>query len=451
MPQVAARSSIRSRELYRLTKIGRMVLYLGDDRYDDLTDGARESKYGKRNSMEEQTLSATTQLTDEITALRRWLEEAALPLWWEAGAAKPDGGFHERVDQDGKPVLGDNHRARVQPRQAYCYAAAGENGWTGDWQRAINHGLDWFDKVYLLESGLYGNLADASGKLIDPSFDLYNQAFALFAAAQTAMALPERKHEMRERALGILSLLKERYAHSEQGFEEDNPSRYPLCSNPHMHLFEAMLAWETVDPTGPWTAVADEIANLAMTRFIDQENGGLREFFDKDWTPAPGEKGRIMEPGHQFEWAWLLVRWGLLRNSFDAIQKAKRMFDIGENHGICPRRKVAVMSLLDDFSMHDGLARFWPQTEWLKAAVRLASATEGEERHRYITSASRAVMAIQPFLDTPVKGLWFDKWPADAPMIDEPAPASTFYHIVCAIYEADSVLKALTTKTAGPR
>jgi mannose-6-phosphate isomerase len=101
--------------------------------------------------------------------------------------------------------------------------------------------------------------------------------------------------------------------------------------------------------------------------------------------------------------------------------------------------------------MHDRLARFWPQTEWLKAAVRLASATEGEERHRYITSASRAVMAIQPFLDTPVKGLWFDKWPADAPMIDEPAPASTFYHIVCAIYEADSVLKALTTKTAGPR
>ena len=91
MPQVAARSSIRSRELYRLTKIGRMALYLGDGRYDDLTDGARESKYGKRNSMEEQTLSATTQLTDEITALRRWLEEAALPLWWEAGAAKPDG------------------------------------------------------------------------------------------------------------------------------------------------------------------------------------------------------------------------------------------------------------------------------------------------------------------------------------------------------------------------
>lgn len=401
--------------------------------------------------MTDQPLSTTARLTEEITALRRWLEEAALPLWWEAGAAKPDGGFHERVGQDGRPILGDDRRARVQPRQAYCYAAAGENGWGGDWKRALDQGLLWFDRVYRLESGLYGNLANASGKLIDPSFDLYNQAFALFAAAQTAKVLPERKGEMRERALLILSILKAQYAHPVQGFEEDNPPRYPLCSNPHMHLFEAMLAWEKVDLSGPWTAVADEIADLAMSRFIDQGNGGLREFFDKDWMPASGEDGRIMEPGHQFEWAWLLTRWGLLRNSFDAVKAAKRLFEIAESHGICPRRKVAVMSLLDDFSPHDRLARFWPQTEWLKAAIRLASVTEGEERHRYLTSALRAVVAIQPFLDTQIRGLWFDKWPDDAPMIEEPAPASTFYHIVCAIYEADAVLKALKSKTAEPR
>lgn len=149
-----------------------------------------------------------------------------------------------------------------------------------------------------------------------------------------------------------------------------------------------------------------------------------------------------MEPGHQFEWAWLLVRWGSLRGNEEAIRKAKRLFEIGEQHGICPRRKVAVMSLYDDFSMRDGLARLWPQTEWLKAAVRLASVTDGEERQRYLASGLSAIGALQPFLDTPVKGLWFDKWPADRPMLDEPAPASTFYHIVCAIYEAEAVLAA---------
>ncbi|WP_311272788.1 MULTISPECIES: AGE family epimerase/isomerase [unclassified Rhizobium] len=393
--------------------------------------------------MADQTMTATNQLSNEVKRLRRWLDEDALRLWWEVGAAKPDGGFHERIGQDGTPMLGDNRRARVQPRQAYCYAAAGQNGWTGSWQIAVDQGLSWFDKVYRLENGLYGNLADASGTLIDPTFDFYNQAFALFAAAQTAMAFPDRRDAMRARALALLDVLQTDYAHPVAGFEEANPPVEPLCSNPHMHFFEAMLAWEQVDPDGPWHKLADEIAKLAMEKFIDAKSGGLREFFDHDWNPMPGEKGRIMEPGHQFEWAWLLARWGSLRNDDEAIAKAKRMFEIGETYGICARRKVAIMSLYDDFTVHDPLARLWPQTEWLKSALRLASVSHGEERHRYLASALKAIGALQPFLDTPVSGLWFDKWPEGAPMLDEPAPASTFYHIVCAIYEAEDMLKLL--------
>ncbi|MEJ1177542.1 AGE family epimerase/isomerase, partial [Agrobacterium sp. CMT1] len=97
---------------------------------------------------------------------------------------------------------------------------------------------------------------------------LYNQAFALFAAAQTAAILPERRNEMRSRALEILAILERDYRHPVAGFEEANPPRTPLCSNPHMHLFEAMLAWEEQDRDGPWSALADEIAGLALSRFI---------------------------------------------------------------------------------------------------------------------------------------------------------------------------------------
>ncbi|WP_200939038.1 AGE family epimerase/isomerase [Rhizobium sp. Leaf311] len=390
-------------------------------------------------------MSVTGKLSDEVKTLRRWLDEDALPMWWDVGAAKPDGGFFERIGQDAKPMTGDNRRSRVQPRQAYCYAAAGQKGWNGDWKKAVNHGLTWFDSVYRLENGLYGNLADASGNLIDLSFDFYNQAFALFATAQTALVFPERRDEMLAKAHSILAILQRDYAHPVIGFEEANPPREPLCSNPHMHFFEAMLAWEKVDPKGPWHGLTDDIAHLAMSKFIDALSGGLREFFDHDWNPMPGDKGRIMEPGHQFEWAWLLTRWGDLRKNEDAITKAKRLFEIGEKYGICPQRRVAIMSLYDDFSVHDALARLWPQTEWLKAAVRLASVTHGEARYAYLGSAVRAIGALQPFLDTPVPGLWFDKWPADAPMIDEPAPASTFYHIVCAIYEAEDVLRESLT------
>lgn len=382
-------------------------------------------------------------LISRVDGLRHWLDNDALPLWWANGAERPNGGFYERLGQDGMPVAGDKRRARVQPRQAYCYAAAGKRGWNGPWTEAVTLGLNWFDKVYRRDSGLYGNLADEKGKLIDPSFDLYNQAFALFSGAAVADAMPEMAESARKQARQLLSILRFDYAHPIGGFEEDIPHREPLLSNPHMHLFEAALAWEAVtngDQT--WTRLADEIAQLAMSHFIDAKTGALREYFAHDWTPLGDERGHIVEPGHQFEWAWLLARWGELRGRSEALAKAERLFAIGEMHGVCPIRKVAVMQIHDDFSLRDPVARFWGQTEWLKAALRLAVVVP-EKRTEYLHSANRALNAMAPFMATPISGLWYDKLLEDGTVVEEPAPASTFYHIVCAIHEAEDQLARL--------
>ena len=77
--------------------------------------------------------------------------------------------------------------------------------------------------------------------------------------------------------------------------------------------------------------------------------------------------------------------------------KARRLFEIGEQYGIAQPRDVAVMTLLDDFSVADPIARLWPQTEWLKAAIRFAALTQGEERERYLRSAVRAATALTRF------------------------------------------------------
>lgn len=374
-------------------------------------------------------------------SLDHWLTEQALPLWREKGYADPDGGFVETIDLTGRPTR-DHLRARVQPRQTYCFAEAGLRGWAGDWQTPSAGGLAFFDRVFLQPSGFYGALADADGTLLDPAFDIYNQAFALLAFAYMARAFPERLGEMAERSAALKAGLEDWCKHPVAGFEEDNPPRLPLCSNPHMHLFEACLASEEVDGFDQvgWTNLADEIAALCMDRFIDPQTGALREFFDHDWAPMPGDLGRVVEPGHQFEWAWLLLRWGERRGDAGAIVKARRLFEIGEAHGICATRKVAIMQLHDDFSVRDPLARLWPQTEWLKAAIRLAALSEGEARERYLVSAERAIAALNLFLDVPVKGLWRDKLPESGIFIEEAAPASTFYHILCAIYELKDCL-----------
>ncbi|MDK1493451.1 mannose-6-phosphate isomerase Pmi [Sinorhizobium sp. 7-81] len=376
--------------------------------------------------------------------LAGWLADAALLLWRQKGFDDASGGFVETIDMQGEPTRA-NRRSRVQPRQVYCFAEAGRRGWPGDWRTVAEAGLAYFDRVYRRPSGFYAALADADGQVTDPSFDLYNQAFALLAFAYLAEVFPERRGEMAERSNDLRRKLEAHCKHPIAGFEEDNPPRLPLGSNPHMHLFEACLASETVEGFDKmaWANLADEIAHLAMDHFIDAETGGLREFFDHEWAPFPGEKGRVVEPGHQFEWAWLLLRWAERRGSAEAIVKARRLFEIGEQHGICPKRDVAIMTLLDDFSVADPVARLWPQTEWLKAAIRFAALTEGEERQRYLSSAARAAAALDRFLQTPIRGLWRDKQQADGAFVEEPAPASSFYHIVCAIYELEDCLKRM--------
>src|SRR5258708_3866201 len=54
-----------------------------------------------------------------------WLRTTALPLWWSLGADHQGGGFHELLNLDGT-AKSSTRRARVQTRQSYVFAKAGE-------------------------------------------------------------------------------------------------------------------------------------------------------------------------------------------------------------------------------------------------------------------------------------------------------------------------------------
>ncbi|MGH8240519.1 MAG: AGE family epimerase/isomerase, partial [Steroidobacteraceae bacterium] len=167
------------------------------------------------------------------------------------------------------------------------------------------------------------------------------------------------------------------------------------------------------------------IGALALSAFIDPSTGILREHFDANWGKLAAA-GRVIEPGHHFEWAWLLLRWsGAARR--EVRNAALRLIAVAEHHGV--RNEVAVNALLDDLSVQDPSARLWPQTERLKAAA-LAARVTGEER--YWVMAHAAATGVFRYLETSVPGSWYDELTADGKLIEEPAPASTFYHLAAA-------------------
>lgn len=340
-----------------------------------------------------------------------WLREAALPLWADAGADPTDGHFREALTWTGVPH-DPRYRTRVQARQGFVYATAAD-GIEGPWRTVAERGFERLLRQAQRGDGLFAAILDLDGAPTDRTAYLYEHAFILLAAA--ALGRADLAHDLRRRL--------EAFRHEAGGFREAGPQ--PFQANALMHLFEAALAWEASGGDAGWAEMADELAELALRRFIDPATGALSEFFDHDWRPLSGEAG-LIEPGHQFEWAWLMTQWGAARGRPDAQAAARRLFEVGRR-GFDAVRNVAVNALGDDLSVRDAGARLWPQTEHLKAALALGD----------MTSALQGANGLAAYLDTPVRGVWRERMRADGSFIEEPSPATSFYHLYLAIRELE--------------
>jgi mannose-1-phosphate guanylyltransferase / mannose-6-phosphate isomerase len=364
--------------------------------------------------------------TDALgSRLKDWLLASAMPLWWSLGADRARGGFRESLSQDGQPA-DELRRVRVPARQVYAFATAGRLGWRGPWRDAARHGLDYLEARHRRPDGLYRTLITADGEVSDDTALLYDQAFVLLALAAAAQAMPEERARLSARASELLDRIGAAYAHPAGGFREKDGR--PFQANASMHLFEAAQSWTQLGGDGRWARLADQIGERCLNSFIDPATGALREVFDEAWRPASGELGRILEPGHQFEWAWLLQQWAWLTGRSEAGAAAGRLFEAGER-GVDSVRGAAVDSLFDDFTVREHTARLWPQTERLKAASILGRADARKE----------AGGLLEAYLAVPVPGLWRDRLDPDGRFAEGPAPGSTLYHLVAAIAELNGV------------
>lgn len=346
-----------------------------------------------------------------------WLRDAALPLWSSAGVDSARGFFHEALSVEGRPHL-VARRSRVQARQVFVFATCARRGYGPALAAVARRGFAGLVADYRRPDDLFINSVDVDGTPRDQGVDIYEQAFALLAMA-ALHAVDPAAGDLPAEAQRTLQALQDRRVIG-GGFRESG--KQPYQANCHMHLLESSLAWEEAG-VASWAALSDEIVALALGSFIDGKTGVLREFFDADWRPLEGEGG-LVEPGHHFEWAWLLERWGRMRRDPRAQEMARRLFANGLR-GVDDRRQVAVNALWEDFSVRDNTARFWPQTEHLKAALFFGD--EGQ--------VLRAAQGLAKYLEAPARGAWRDKMQSDGSFLDEPAPATSFYHVLTAILE----------------
>lgn len=368
-----------------------------------------------------------------------WCRDAALPLWATAGR-DPAGGFHERLWPDGRPDEAAIRRVRVQARQVYVYAQAACLGWYPAGVEVAMHGFRQLRDRARSPDGRPGfvHLLKPDGSVHDARRDSYDHAFILLGLGWLLKA---------GGGADVRALFDETRAFVEQTLSEPDgsvlegvPHILPRRQNPQMHLFEAMLALHETIGHPDALARAATLRRLFEDQFVDPASGTLGELFTQDWAPLPGPDGDVVEPGHMVEWTWLLRRHdrlaGLPRSSLP-----RRLLDT-----ILPTAEAGTGFLIDETDRSGrprrATRRCWPQTELAKAWIAESEVSAADARPR----AEEVLLALrnhylQPKGEgSPVAGGWVDQYDGEGRLISTDMPASTFYHVFCAIAEADRVL-----------
>ncbi|MBY0610688.1 MAG: AGE family epimerase/isomerase [Beijerinckiaceae bacterium] len=368
----------------------------------------------------------------------------ALPFWADIGFDQRTSSFHERLDFSGVPIGDAPRRTMAQCRQIYVYAHAHELGWSDQGADRAMRAVHSLISRHWSPDGARGWVFSIrpDGKVHDPRRDTYAHAFVLLGLAWAYRIDPSQKLlDLADQTLAIIDTLLAAEDHG--GFTDGVPRPDALRrQNPHMHLFEANLAWFEASGEARFLARAGEIFGLFTTRFFDPERGALLEYFDDRWRPAAGQAGTICEPGHHFEWVWLLLKFSRLSGR-SVSRYTGALFDHAEAFG---RGENGLLydEVCTSGTLIKGSQRCWPHTEAVKAIAALHEAGVVSPRSNHREHAAAYLDCLMDhYLGRPFAGGWIDHYNADGtPKVDF-VPSSTLYHAFLAIAEADRVFSAL--------
>ncbi|PVM89163.1 AGE family epimerase/isomerase [Caulobacter endophyticus] len=364
-----------------------------------------------------------------FTAVNDWLFDQALPFWAEAGVDRVNGGFVEHLTLKAENAHAPFKRVRAQARQIYCFSQAALLGWS-DGAAVADHGWDFLQRHGRREDGAWVRRLAPDGSQLDTTCDAYDMAFVLFAHAWRHKVTKDPAVEAS--ALATLDALDRTLAHpSGLGWLAEEGDAGPRQQNPHMHLIEAAI--ELAETTGNerFQAFGRTIAALFGERILNRETGVLREFFAPDWSALDTPAGRIVEPGHQLEWAWILERAAPILE-IDMSREADLLHAHAEKHGIAPVTGLTYDQVDVDGKVILGDHRSWPQTEALKANLAMLEGRGLDTRDRIAVCVDNL---LERYLAPAPTGTWIDQLDSKLkPRVDK-IPSTTLYHVQLAFTE----------------
>lgn len=353
--------------------------------------------------------------------LKAHYERVVLPIWRVPGFNPAMRLAYEAVASDGvTPVPAHRYRAMACARQLFVFAHAGD---IAQADTLFDSLLTYFQDK---KNGGWFYSVDASGAPHERQKDLYTHAFVIFAcaeyarlaspvAAQKALAVLEETSAIIERRMSTEGDL----FHSAMAEDFSAALGSPL-QNPLMHLTEAWLAARETTGDAVFDHRLEKLAAGVSDAFVHRETGCIAELLI-------GSANNWLEPGHQFEWLFLVE--ASRHAAFEAAGLTRalfRAFDFAQKFGIDPVTGGVAASVNEHGGVIDSTQRIWAQTEYLRA---LATHSGGAVRAQLPAQIERFA---QRFLRP---NGWIESQAADGAIVRAEMPSTTPYHLATA-YDA---------------
>lgn len=355
------------------------------------------------------------ELNAVFASVRQHFDQVIVPMWqgpgWNEHMALP----YEALDADHVPLPPQRYRAMACARQLYVFASLiGEVPQAEERAGALFRSLQ--RHFHDAEHGGWFYSIDPHGAPLDTGKDLYTHAFILFACAHYWDKVREPLVESVLDA--ALQVIARRFATGDGLYEASLGRDWislgtgPL-QNPLMHLAEAFLAILAVREDAHVRQALLSLCEGMFKRFIDPQQRVMME------KPL-GAPDNWFEPGHQFEWYYLLASSTLLRDS-QLHAALERSFGETEERGVSDHNGAvcAMLSLPAQDVPRDATQRIWAQAEYLRA---LTLRPQGQA---LLLHQLRALQ--QHFLHN--RG-WHECLDADGSVSRRDMPSTTPYHLM---------------------
>lgn len=365
--------------------------------------------------------------------------------FYRVNAVDHKGGFFHCFNDDGMVYDKDLRHLVSSCRFVFNFAMSAARSGNEKDRAFAEHGLAFLVNTHRQENGSYA-WEVRNGTITDTAIMGYGHAFVMLAAACAIKANIAAGRTILDQ---VWTLLEARFWEPEYGayadeFTADFVEKTSYRGqNVNMHMCEASIAAWQATGEEKFLNRAQTLAQSFALKRADLTNGLVWEHFTSDWSPdfkfnadKPDDLFRPwgFQPGHQVEWARLLLTLDDIRSEPWYLDRASSLYNDSLQQGRDRKYGGIYYGVAPDGTICAPSKYFWVQSETIATAWRLYQRTGQQSYRDDYESLWR--YAWDHFVDHEY-GAWYRVLSRDGKKKDirKSPPGKTDYHTVGVIWD----------------